>query len=242
MLGLRMRLPLRRLSQTVSSHSVSNLGAGRLAAATQRVQVMPLSAKSFASSAASKVAKMLQSEIKHEEEQYEQAKEIKSFLTKSDFALEDSEGDVSMVLQRHMGDKVVKIEWQLTSPFDPTADMEGDQEGYQHEATDFCITVENKSGSVGVSFYCSTQTGEDHRYVIGNVKAFASAEEKESISGYNGPEFEDLDVKVQESFDEFLGELGMSNKVCDFIDAMALDKEQREYIRWLNSTLKFMES
>ena len=28
----------------------------------------------------------------------------------------------------------VKVEWQLTSPFDPTADMEGDQEGGQEYA------------------------------------------------------------------------------------------------------------
>merc|ERR1712084_114652 len=97
---------------------------------------------------------------------------------------------------------------------------------------DFCITIENKDGSTGISFYCSTQTGEDHRYVIGNVKTFSSVEEKESVSGYNGPEFEDVDEKLQEAFDEYLAELGMNNLLCDFIDAVALDKEQREYIRW----------
>merc|ERR1712073_65191 len=85
----------------------------------------------------------------------------------------------------------------------------------------------------GLTFYCSTQTGEDHRYVIGMVKSFASAEEKDSPSSYNGPEFEDLDDKLQEAFDEYLAELGMNSEICDFIDAMALDKEQREYIRWL---------
>jgi len=186
------------------------------------------------------VVKTLQAEIKHEEEQYEQAKEIKSFLDKSDFKLLDTEGDVNMMLERDVGDKRVTIEWQLTSPFDPTADVEGEQEGYEHEATDFCITLESKSSNAGLSFYCSTQTGEDHRYVIGNVKAFATAEEKESISAYNGPEFEDIDDKLQEAFDEYLAEVGMNNEICDFIDAMALDKEQREYIRWLNNTKKFL--
>merc|ERR1712151_361235 len=100
------------------------------------------------------------------------------------------------------------------------------------------ITVESKSSSAGISFYCSTQAGEDHRYVIGNAKSFSSAEEKDSVSGYNGPEFEDIDEKLQEAFDEYLAELGMSNELCNFVDAVALDKEQREYIRWLRLSKK----
>merc|ERR1719392_154450 len=126
------------------------------------------------------------------------------------------------MLEREVGDKVVRIEWQLTSPFDPSVDAEGGEEGYEEqESTDFCITIESKSSSAGLSFYCSTQTGEDHRYVIGNVKSFSSAEEKDNVSGYNGPEFEDIDEQLQEAFDEYLAEMGMNNEVCDFIDAAA---------------------
>ncbi|CAE7620617.1 exgA [Symbiodinium sp. CCMP2456] len=188
-------------------------------------------------------AKDLQAEISHEQEQYQQAKEIQKFLKSTDFKLVETEGDVNMQLERTVGDKQVTIEWQLTSPFDPTADVEGgDQDaGAEYEATDFCITLESKSSGAGVSFYCSTQTGEDHRYVIGNVKSFASKEEKESMSAYNGPEFEDIDEKLQESLDELLAEAGISTELCDFIDAMALDKEQREYIRWLSNLKEFME-
>mmetsp|Transcript_92980 Transcript_92980/g.184596 ORF Transcript_92980/g.184596 Transcript_92980/m.184596 type:complete len:231 (-) Transcript_92980:52-744(-) len=195
----------------------------------------------FSTAAVSKVAKTLHSEIKHEEDQYQQSKEIKKFLKTSEFELVESDGDVNMMLQRVVGDKIVRIEWQLTSPFDPDMDAEG-QDGGGQEATDLCVTVESQTSNAGISFYCSTQTGEDHRYIIGNVKSFSSAEEKESLSGYNGPEFEDLDDKLQEAFDEYLAEAGMNNEICDFIDAMALDKEQREYIRWLKITQSFLQS
>ncbi|CAK9020302.1 unnamed protein product [Durusdinium trenchii] len=168
------------------------------------------------------------------------AEEIKKFIDSTDFKLVEAEGDVNMHLEREIDGKLVKVEWQLTSPFDPTADVEGEEGGQEYEATDFCITLENKSGA-GVSFYCSTQTGEDHRYVIGNVKSFASKEEKDSVSSYNGPEFEDVDEKLQESFDELLAEAGVNAELCDFIDAMALDKEQREYLRWLENVKDFME-
>jgi len=177
--------------------------------------------------------------VKHEEEQYEQSKELKAFLKNSPFTFTENGGDVNMVLEREMDDKVVKIEWQLASPFDPNME---DEEGEPEESTNMWVTVESKSNGSGLTLNCSTQTGEDHRYVIGNVKSFANADEKEGVSSYNGPDFEDLDDKLQEAFDEYLAELGMSSEVCDFVDAMALDKEQREYVRWLKTCNEFMES
>jgi len=193
-------------------------------------------------SAASNAVKVLASEIKHEEEQYEQAKEIKSFLKNSPFKLVELPGDVNMALERELGDQTVRIEWQLTSPFDPEADAEGGEgdEEMQREATELSITVENKKGA-GMTFYCSTQTGEDHRFVIGSIKTFATADEKDRISSYSGPEFEDLDDKLQEAMDEYLAELGMCTEICDFVDAMAIDKEQREYVQWLKSAKSVLE-
>lgn len=195
--------------------------------------------RGFASASGSKVAKTLQAEAKHEDEQYEQPKEIQAFLKKSGFKFTEEEGDVNMMLERSIGDKVARIEWQLSSPYAPDADMEGEDDGSQ-EATDFVVTVEEKDGAAGISFYCSTQGGEEHRYVIGHVKQYSTAEEKESVSSYNGPDFEDIDDKLQEAFDEYLAEMGMDSELCDFIDAMALDKEQREYVRWLKLSEKFL--
>merc|ERR1712190_142737 len=146
-----------------------------------------------------------------------------------------------MSLERDVGDNVVRIEWQLSSPFDPEAFGEEGEDHEAHEATDMSVTCENKTTGAGMTFYCSTQTGEDHRYVIGNVKTFASTEERDSGSSYHGPDFEDLDDKLQEAFDEYLGELGMGSDVCDFVDAMAVDKEQREYVNWLKNAKTFLE-
>jgi len=193
----------------------------------------------FASTAGSKVSHTLQAEIKHEDEQYEVDKEIKKFLDASSFKLADTPGDVNMCLEREAGDKVVRVEWQLTGAFDANADMEGGEGEAEQEPTDFCVTVTDTSAGSGLAFYCSTQIGQDHRYVIGNVRSFLNKEESEAVSGYNGPEFEDLDDKVQEALDEYLAELGMNTAVCDFMDAMAVDKEQREYIRWLKNVEKF---
>lgn len=198
--------------------------------------------RSFSTGSA-KVAKTLQAEIKHEEDQYEQSKEITKFLKQEDWRFVESDGDVNMALERETGGKLLRIEFQLTSPFDPMAEEEG-EDGFQQESTEFMIAVEDKATGSGILFYCSTQAspdGADNRYAIGNLKSFSNAEDKALASGYNGPEFDDLDEKLQEGFDEYLGTLGMSPKVCDFIDAMALDKEQREYIRWLKLSKSFFD-
>jgi len=212
----------------------------RVGAVIRHSPVMPMAVRGITAAACSKVTAILQAELKHEEGQYEQAKEIKTFLKGSSFKLVEVDGDVNMALEREVGDKTVKVEWQLTSPFDPEGEEEGGEDG-QQEATDLSITCEDKKTGSGITFYCSTQPGEDHRYVIGNVKAFANVEEKDSITSYNGPEFEDLDDKLQEGFDEYLAELGITSEVCDFVDAMALDKEQREYVRWLKTANSFLE-
>ena len=91
-----------------------------------------------------------------------------------------------------------------------------------------------------MTFYGSTQAGEGHRFVIGNVQAFETADERELPSAYNGPDFEDLDDKMQEHLDGMLADLGLDEQVCDFIDATATDKEQREYIRWLTISEKIL--
>jgi len=191
--------------------------------------------------ASSKVASILSTELKHEQEQYEQSSEVSKFLKSSSFKFVDTTGDVNMALEKDMGDRIVRVEWQLTSPFNPDMDMVDDGDQAHHDATELRVSIENKETGVGVTFYCNTQTGEDHRYVIGNVKAYGSKEERDCVSGYHGPHFEDLDDKLQEGLDEYLAEVGINSEVCDFVDAMAVDKEQREYVRWLELTKKFFE-
>merc|ERR1719198_828919 len=192
--------------------------------------------------ASTKVAAVIREEIKHEKQEYQQPKDIRKFLQETKAVFKDTEGDVNLCLERELGDKLVRIEWQLSSPFDPEA-MGAEDEGEQDDAsTDFMVTVESQSSGQGMTFYCSTQAGQDHRYVIGNVKCYADTAERDNVSAYSGPEFEDLDDKVQESLEEYLESVGLGTAMCDFIDAVALDKEQREYIRWLNLVGDFLES
>eukprot|EP00927_Polykrikos_kofoidii_P058396 TRINITY_DN5289_c0_g1_i1.p1 TRINITY_DN5289_c0_g1~~TRINITY_DN5289_c0_g1_i1.p1 ORF type:complete len:233 (+),score=45.49 TRINITY_DN5289_c0_g1_i1:52-750(+) len=192
----------------------------------------------ISSAAATSVAKALQAELKHETDNYDQPSETKKFLKSSPLKFVEKDGDVNLCLEGDMGDKVVRIEWQLSSPVMNEGE-DGEEEA--EEGVDLAISVENKSTGAGITIYGSTMRGEDHRYIIGNVKCFANAEQRDCLSGYNGPSFEDLDEKLQEALDEYLNEIGMGPELCDFVEAMAADKEQREYIRWLKTAKSIFE-
>eukprot|EP00921_Rhytidocystis_pertsovi_P005315 GHVQ01009181.1.p1 GENE.GHVQ01009181.1~~GHVQ01009181.1.p1 ORF type:complete len:261 (-),score=60.44 GHVQ01009181.1:3144-3926(-) len=195
-----------------------------------------------------KLLQVIQGEIGHETQSYEAPSNIDEFLKKSEWKLQEKSGDVNMTLTRDYNGKKVVVEFQLVSPFEGeenTATEEGQQAGEtaasQSEMTDFTVSVVKKDGS-GVTFFCSTlQNDESFRYMIGNVRQFRNEEERNAVSGYNGPEFEDLDDKLQEALDEWLESLGVNSEMCDFIDAVAVDKEQKEYMHWLKSCASVLE-
>eukprot|EP00922_Rhytidocystis_sp_ex-Travisia-forbesii_P042954 GHVS01064201.1.p1 GENE.GHVS01064201.1~~GHVS01064201.1.p1 ORF type:complete len:278 (+),score=48.15 GHVS01064201.1:118-834(+) len=201
------------------------------------------------SSAAGKLMTILREEIAHEKTSYEAPANVKDFLKKRDWTFQEKDGDVNMSLSRNLGEgKKLTVEFQLVSPFESdntegsttpsAASTEGEKE--EAEMTDFTVSITKAEGN-GVTFYCSTlQNDENFRYMIGNVRQFQTEQQRTCVSGYNGPEFEDLDEKLQESLDAWLEEMGVNNELCDFIDAMAVDKEQKEYMYWLETCAKVL--
>lgn len=199
---------------------------------------MAIPARRCFSAAAAQLKQTISKELKYEQENYQRPGVVSDFMAKDNWSFVEKEGDVNMTLKKEIEGKDVHIEWQLSAPTDFEMDEGEDKEEYP-QATDFSLTVTAKDGA-GLTFYGSTQAGEGHRFVIGNVQAFDNADEKELPSAYNGPDFEDLDDKMQEHLDGMLADLGLDEQVCDFIDATATDKEQREYIRWLTISEKIL--
>ncbi|EDO07793.1 Mitochondrial glycofamily protein [Babesia bovis T2Bo] len=182
-----------------------------------------------------KLRELVQGEIQHENSNYESPANIKTFLEKNDWNFVEKDGDINMTLEKTVDGKKVTVDFQLVSPFE----TEGDGEA-QAEMTDFSVTVEKPTGQ-GITFYCSTLQNDDKfRYMICNVRFFSDEASKNSVSTYNGPDFEDLDDSLQATLDEWLGSLGIDGELCDFIDSCSIDKEQREYIFWLKGLEKFL--
>ncbi|CRG95851.1 conserved protein, unknown function [Plasmodium gallinaceum] len=206
----------------------------------QRLQTnfSAINKRTFSSSESQKLLEVVKAEVQHEKSNYEAPENIKKFLQTSGWKYEEQEGDVNMVLTKNVDGMKIIVDFQLVSPFQ----AEGENEA-QAEMTDFSVTVEKPNKQGGITFYCTTlQNDEKFRYMIGNVKYYKNEEGKNSVSSYNGPEFEDLDDSLQTSLDEWLANLGVDSELCDFIDSCSIDKEQREYMSWLQNISNFIES
>lgn len=93
----------------------------------------------------------------------------------------------------------------------------------------------------GIIFYCTTiRHNTKHRLLIGNICYYGSLEEKNNPSSYGGPEFEDLNDQLQCSIHSWLESLTINDELCDAIDTIAANKQQREHLRWLESLVTFM--
>ncbi|XP_026192647.1 uncharacterized protein At2g39795, mitochondrial [Cyclospora cayetanensis] len=200
----------------------------------QRHMLQQQRAFSSSTAAAESLAGVIQKEIAHEKSQYEADSQLKSFLESNKWQLEDKENDVLVTLTKEVDGRKVIVEFSCIQP------SGGDEEETIPEASDFTVSVQNPQGS-GLLFYCST-TNEDEaaRFCIGQVRYFSDASSKDSLAEYPGPYFEDLDDSFQQGLDSWLSALGIDGELCDFIDRFAADKENREYIAWLNKLQGFI--
>jgi complement component 1 Q subcomponent-binding protein, mitochondrial len=74
---------------------------------------------------------------------------------------------------------------------------------------------------------------------VKNVQYCPSGKDIEQDKLYAGPIFEDLDEELQNSFVQYLAELGVNDDVSFFIAGYADRKEQREYENWLKAVQAF---
>lgn len=55
-----------------------------------------------------------------------------------------------------------------------------------------------------------------------------------------GPEYESLDPSLKKVLFDYFQELGVNDDLINFIEVMALDQDQRMYMKWLESTKHFL--
>lgn len=59
-------------------------------------------------------------------------------------------------------------------------------------------------------------------------------------SAYTGPEFEELDEELQSQFKAYLEERGVTADLGGYLLRLVHDKEQREYMYWLEQVKGFL--
>lgn len=116
-------------------------------------------------------------------------------------------------------------------------DEEGQQQGFPAHAS---IRIE-RAGKGAIAIEATAQDGD---FLIEDLYYFPSAELADPATAeqdwarrtmYTGPPFNNLDEDLQILLEKYLEERGINTRLALFIPDYIDHKEQKEYIRWLNS-------
>lgn len=127
----------------------------------------------------------------------------------------------------------------------PADREELDDEEYEDEQQGFPARVNIRIERPGKGALAIEASAQDGDFLIDEFWHFSSAEladpqtaeqEYKRRSLYTGPPFSNLDEDLQILLEKYLEERGVNTRMALFIPDFIDHKEQKEYIRWLNST------
>ena len=103
------------------------------------------------------------------------------------------------------------------------------------------FTVQVSKGDDSLVFECKS----DGTYVSITHVSFEPAAgeiDEDDSASYTGPVYEELDEDLQAQFTSYLEERGINADFGSYLLRLVHDKEQREYMYWLERTAKFIQS
>jgi len=109
------------------------------------------------------------------------------------------------------------------------------------------ISITKDAGPGALTFDAMAQEG---LFVIENISFYADGKLGTEMTAeadwkrrglYIGPQFETLDIGVQEEFIRYLQERGINDDLASFIPELIEQKEQKEYVKWLGKVKGFVD-
>lgn len=204
------------------------------------------------------LSQKLAEELKYEREAADEAEPefLKTFKQQGIWKIEDIEGNDEVTLTRKFGNENIRVMFSIAdiqNAEEPEfgQEEEGDSEESENPRSypirvSFSITKEHAQGSINVDSMC-----QDGAFIVDNISYYPDAQLGTELTAeadwkrrglYIGPQFETLDVSVQEEFEKFLQERGINEHLALFIPDYSELKEQKEYVRWLENVKKFVDA
>ncbi|KAF8652341.1 hypothetical protein AX16_004446 [Volvariella volvacea WC 439] len=205
------------------------------------------------------LAQRLQAEIQYEKEAAAELDAVPEFLQafkdQGHWQVEDVPGNDEITLTRKFGNENLRLMFSI-------ADLQAEEDAGEYENPDseegaeesvssspirasLSITKTNGSGALNVDMVC-----QEGHFIVDNICYYPDAKLGTELTAdadwkrrglYIGPQFDTLDVAVQEEFEKYLQERGVNESVALFIPEYAEWKEQNEYVGWLNNVKSFVE-
>ncbi|KAF9225704.1 regulatory protein suaprga1 [Gyrodon lividus] len=180
---------------------------------------------------------------------------LKTFKEQGLWTVQDVEGNDEVTLARKFGNESIRVMFSIAD-IQNVEEPEYEQEDAEAEESDavqsypirvsFSVTKNNAKGSINVDTMC-----QEGAFIVDNISFYPDAQLGTELTAeadwkrrglYIGPQFDTLDVSVQEEFEKFLQERGINENLATFIPEYSEYKEQKEYIRWLDNVKNFVDA
>ncbi|KZO95445.1 mitochondrial glyco protein [Calocera viscosa TUFC12733] len=200
------------------------------------------------------LASRLKEEIKYEAEQAPAKTPdfLRTFREEGVWEIKEKEGSEDVELLRTFGNESIRVFFSI-------ADIDNDQPQFQGEegeeeippspyAVRCTATITKPEGGALVVELTAEEGGA---FIIDGVSYYADERLANDMSMqaeldrrgvYIGPQFDNLDVQVQEEFEKYIQERGINEELAAFIPDFAEYKEQKEYVKWLDNVTNFIEA
>jgi complement component 1 Q subcomponent-binding protein len=186
---------------------------------------------------------------------------LKEFKAEDVWQIEDVDGNDEVTLTRKFGNESIRLMFSIADiqsgdeepQFNEAEEEADDQPGDDSDEVlhafpiraSFSITKASGPGALTIDTVC-----QDGAFVVENMSFYRDARLGTELTAeadwkrrglYIGPQFETLDVTVQEEFEKFLRERGIDERLALFVPEYAEHKEQKEYVKWLANVQNFID-
>ncbi|EKM57654.1 uncharacterized protein PHACADRAFT_251414 [Phanerochaete carnosa HHB-10118-sp] len=252
----------RMLAARGSAHTFARaaLPAFRTSVAAPASRAFSVSARRFGEGATDvTLSQKLTEELQYEKEAASSAEPdfLKNFKEQGVWKVEDVAGNDEVTLARKFGNETIRLMFSIADiQAQEEAEFEELEEGEETSEDQpthsypircsFAITKDSVPGALTIDAMC-----QDGSFVTDNISFYADAQVGTELTAeadwkrrglFIGPQFDTLDVSVQEEFEKFLQERGINDALAVFIPEYSEYKEQKEYVSWLQNVKKFVEA
>ncbi|GMI86244.1 hypothetical protein like AT5G05990 [Hibiscus trionum] len=184
--------------------------------------------------------RVIESEIQcaEESDEYDQVEETPSGFP---FEIEDTPGLQTITLTREYDGELIKVNVHMLDlvtgegEADDGNDDEDDTEKPSRSSIPLVVSV-SKSGGPSLEFSCTAYPDE----ITIDGLSVRNPDSEDELA-YEGPDFSDLDENLQKAFHKYLEIRGIKPSTTNYLHEYMINKDSREYLRWLKNLKKFVE-
>ncbi|KAI0090296.1 mitochondrial glycoprotein [Irpex rosettiformis] len=232
--------------------------AATLPTATRAFSV---SARRFGEGAADvALSQKLAEELQYESEASQEAEPdfLKSFNAQGVWKIEDVAGNDEVTFVRKFGNETIRLIFSIadiqTAQEQQFQELEEGEEASEDEpahAYPIRCSISINKGESSIGALTVDAMCQDGAFVADNISFYQDGKLATELTPeadwkrrglYIGPQFDTLDVTVQEEFEKFLAERGVNDSLAVFIPEYAEYKEQKEYVSWLKNVKAFVDA